>query len=127
MAIAAASLSPMAAQELNCQVEVNSSQVSGTNSTSVFNTLQEAISEYMNNTKFSNAQFSPNEKIECKLFLTVKDYTDNVVTGDLQVQSTRPVYNSSYTTTLINFKDSKIDFSYQEGDPLQFSEMAMES
>lgn len=126
LALTAISLHP-AAQELNCQVEVNASQVSGTNNTSVFNTLQEAITEYMNNTKFSNAQFSPNEKIECKLFLTVKDYTDNVVTGDLQVQSMRPVYNSSYTTTLINFKDSKIDFSYQEGDPLQFSEMAMES
>ena len=126
MAFSAAVFSTTA-QELNCQVEVNSSQVSGTNSSSVFNTLQEAISEYMNNTKFSNAQLSPNEKIECKLFLTVKDYTDNTVTGDLQVQSTRPVYNSSYTTTLINFKDSKIDFTYQEGDPLQFSEMSMES
>lgn len=116
-----------AAQELNCTVEVNAQQVSGTNSTSVFNTLQDAIRDYMNTTKFSNAQFSPMEKIECKLFLTVKDYTDNVVTGDLQVQSTRPVYNSSYTTTLLNFKDTKIDFSYQEGDPLQFSEMTMES
>ena len=126
MAFSAAVFSTTA-QELNCQVEVNSSQVSGTNSSSVFNSLQEAISEYMNNTKFSNAQLSPNEKIECKLFLTVKDYTDNTVTGDLQVQSTRPVYNSSYTTTLINFKDSKIDFTYQEGDPLQFSEMSMES
>ena len=126
MAFSAAVFSTTA-QELNCQVEVNSSQVSGTNSSSVFNTLQEAISEYINNTKFSNAQLSPNEKIECKLFLTVKDYTDNTVTGDLQVQSTRPVYNSSYTTTLINFKDSKIDFTYQEGDPLQFSEMSMES
>lgn len=116
-----------AAQELNCTVEVNAQQVSGTNSTSVFNTLQDAIRDYMNTTKFSNAQFSPMEKIECKLFLTVKDYTDNVVTGDLQVQSTRPVYNSSYTTALLNFKDTKIDFSYQEGDPLQFSEMTMES
>ena len=125
--IAASTLLQLKAQELNCTVEVNSSQVSGTNNSSVFNTLQEAIRDYMNTTKFSNAQFSPMEKVECKLFFTVKDYTDNVVTGDLQVQSTRPVYNSSYTTTLLNFKDSKIDFSYQEGDQLQFSEMTMES
>ncbi len=122
-------LNPLSAtaQELNCTVEVNAQQVSGTNNSSVFNTLRDAISDYMNNTKFSNAQFSPIEKIDCKLFLTVKDYTDNTVTGDLQIQSSRPVYNSSYTTTLINFKDSKIDFTYQEGDPLQFSEMTMES
>lgn len=117
----------LSAQELNCTVEVNAQQVSGTNNASVFNTLRDAITEYMNTTKFTNAQFSPTERIECKLYLTVKEYTDNVVKGDLQVQSTRPVYNSSYTTTLLNFKDTKIDFSYQEGDQLQFSEMNMES
>lgn len=115
-----------AAQELNCTVEVNSDQINGTNK-SVFETLKEAITEYMNTTKFSNAQLSANERLECRLFLTVKDYTDNVITGDLQVQLTRPVYNSSYTTTLLNLKDTKIDFAYQEGEPLTFSENTMES
>ena len=113
-------------QELNCTVEVNSDQINGTNK-SVFETLKEAITEYMNTTKFSNAQLSANERLECRLFLTVKDYTDNVITGDLQVQLTRPVYNSSYTTTLLNLKDTKIDFAYQEGEPLTFSENTMES
>ena len=93
----------------------------------VFETLREAVNEYMNNTKFTTAQFSPNEKIECRLFLTVKEYTDDVVKGDLQIQSTRPVYNSSYTTTLINFKDNKIEFTYRENEPLVFSETTMES
>ncbi len=109
----------MGAQELNCRVEVNSSQVSGTSS--VFETLQEAINEYLNSTTFSNAQFAVNEKIDCQLVITVKSYEDNTIKGDLQVQSTRPVYNSSYTTTVLNFKDSKIDFEYQEGEPLVFS------
>lgn len=117
---------PMASQELNCRVEVNSDQISGTNK-SVFNTLQEAIREYMNDTKFTSAQFSPVEKIECTLFLTVKEVNDNVMSGDLQIQAIRPVYNSTYTTTLLNFKDSKIEFSYQEGEPLTFSENTMES
>lgn len=113
------------AQELNCTVEVNSQQVSGYEQ--VFTSLQEAINEYMNSTKFTAAQFSPNEKIECRLFLTVKEYTDDKVKGDLQVQSSRPVYNSSYTTTLLNFKDNKIEFEYRPGEPLVFSETTMES
>lgn len=125
MAMAAAGIGCALAQELNCRVEVNTSQISGTQS--VFETLQQAITEYMNSTTFSNAQFLPGERIDCQLFLTVKEYSDNIVKGDLQIQSTRPVYNSAYTTTLINFKDSKIDFQYQEGEPLVFSVNNMES
>lgn len=113
------------AQELNCQVTVNADQVNG--SKQVFETLEAAIADYMNTTVFTNAQFGANEKIECRLFLTIKDYTDDTMTGDLQVQSTRPVYNSSYTTTLINFKDTKIEFSYRENEPLVFSVNNMES
>lgn len=119
-------LSPCGAQELNCQVTVDYSQVGGTN-TSVFETLQQAISEYVNSRKWTQTQISPSEKIECKLFFTIKEYNDDKLVGDLQVQSSRPVYNSSYMTTLVNFKDSKIDFEYREGDPLVFSENTMES
>lgn len=116
----------LSAQELNCVVEINSDQVQGSNK-SVFETLQSAISDYMNTTQFSPAQFASNEKIECRFFLTIKEVNDNTMTGDLQVQSTRPVYNSSYTTTLINFKDAKIEFTYQEGEPLIHNLSAMES
>ena len=114
-----------AAQELNCTVEVNSDQVSGQRT--VFETLEQAISDYMNTTVFTNAQFSPNERIECRLFFTVSEYTDDVVKGDLQIQSLRPVYNSSYTTTLINFKDTRIAFTYRETEPLVYSVNNMES
>lgn len=114
------------AQELNCTVEVNASQISGTNK-SVFETLKTAISEYMNTTTFTSAQFATNEKIDCQLYFTIKEYDNNIMKGDLQIQSTRPVYNSAYTTTLLNFKDTKIDFEYQEGNPLVFSVNSMES
>lgn len=117
---------PVAAQELNCNVEVNSSQVQNVNK-QVFETLQSAINDYMNTTKFTSAQFNANEKIECKLFFTVKEYVDNKITGDLQVQAIRPVYNSTYTTTVLNFKDTKIDFEYQENEPLVFNLNTMES
>lgn len=114
------------AQELNCQVEINTQKLQNV-STQTFETLKEAITEYMNNTKFSEAQLAANEKIDCRMLLTVAEYTDNTVKGTLQVQSSRPVYNSNYTTTLINFQDAKIDFSYTEGEQLTFSLTGMES
>ena len=121
--LAAASLAT--AQELNCEVTVNAEQVNG--SKQVFETLQQAINDYMNTTVFTNAQFGANEKIECRLYITVKEYTDDKMTGDIQIQSLRPVYNSTYTTTLINFKDTKVDFTYRENEPLVFSVNNMES
>lgn len=109
------------AQELSCVVEVNTSAIEGTNK-SVFETLQQAISDYLNETKWTNAVFAQNEKLDCKFFLTVKEYTNDRIKGELQIQLSRPVYNSTYTTTLFNFKDTKIEFEYREGEPLIFNE-----
>ena len=116
------------AQELNCTVEVNADKVANANK-DVFKTMQEAISEYMNTTKWTDAQFGFNERIVCKLYFTIAEYNDGTgqMKGDLQIQSQRPVYNSSYVTTLINFKDTKIDFIYMENDPLVFNEQEMQS
>ena len=114
------------AQELKCDVEINSEQIQNS-SKEVFKTLKQAIADYMNTNKWTDAQFSANEKIECKMYFTIKSYNDNIMSGDLQIQSNRPVYNSSYTTTIINFKDTKIEFTYQENEPLVFSEVTMES
>ena len=124
--IVAISINAVQAQELNCTVEINASQVQGSNR-SIFETLQSAINDYFNTTTFTNAKFSPNEKIECRFFLTVGELNDNTFKGDIQIQSIRPVYNSSYTTTLLNFKDTNVEFTYQEGEPLIFSENSMES
>lgn len=116
------------AQELNCKVEINSDKVQATNK-KVFQTLQEAMTDYLNENHFTNAQFSTNERIECRMFFTIAEYLPETgsFSGDLQVQSSRPVYNSSYTTTLFNFKDTKIEFTYQENEPLTFSLTTMES
>lgn len=114
------------AQELNCQVDVNTQKLQNV-SASVFETLKDAMTEYMNTTKFSEAQLSNIEKIDCRMLLTVSEYADNVVKGTLQVQASRPVYNTNYTTTVVNFRDSKIDFSYSEGEQLNFSQNGMES
>lgn len=113
-------LSQLKAQEFRANVEVNSSQIEGTNK-SVFETLQEQMTSYMNETKFSDATFSPIEKIECNVYLTVSEYTGDRIKGDLQLQVIRPVYNSTYTTTLFNFKDTRVEFNYSEGDPLVYN------
>lgn len=126
LTITAAACLASSAQELNCSVTVNSDQVEGTNK-QVFQTLEEAITDYLNTTTFTSAQFAANEKIECRLFFTIKEVKDDVFSGDLQVQSMRPVYNSSYTTTLINFRDNKISFTYRENEPLVFNLSTWES
>lgn len=118
--------STAAGQELNCTVELNSDQIQNS-SKEVFTTLKTAIADYMNTNKWTDAQFGANEKINCTLYFTIKSYSDNTMSGDLQVQSSRPVYNSSYTSTIINFKDTKIEFTYQENEPLVFSDVTMES
>jgi hypothetical protein len=115
------------ATELNCEVEVNSQKISNANK-DVFNELKQAITDYMNTTKWTNATFGTNEKIYCKLMLTLSSWDNNTgaMEGDLQIQSQRPVYNSSYTTALINFKDNKVKFNYETGQQLVFSELEME-
>lgn len=117
---------PSAAQEFRCDVEVNADQVEGTIK-STFETLQETINSYMNETKFSDATFSPVEKIECRLFFTINEYADDRVKADLQLQLSRPVYNSAYTTTLFNFRDSRVEFNYRDGDPIVYNEQQPES
>lgn len=125
-AVGFAAASTASAQELNCTVEVNADQIQNS-SKEVFETLEQAIAEYVNTNKWTNAQFAVNEKIECRMFFTIKSYEDDKFTGDLQVQSMRPVYNSSYTTTVLNFKDTSIEFTYIENEPLVYSELSMES
>ncbi|MDE6270781.1 MAG: DUF4835 family protein [Muribaculaceae bacterium] len=127
LCVVCAAVLGLRAQELNCTVEINTDQVEGTYK-QVFETLRQAIADYMNTTVFTNTQFAANEKIECRLFFTIKEYSeDGLAKGDLQVQAIRPVYNSSYTTTVLNFKDSKIDFTYRENEPLVFSLQQQES
>ena len=115
------------ATELNCEVEVNSEKITS-GSKDIFNELKQSITDYMNTTKWTNATFGTNEKIYCKLLLTISNWDDATgqMKGDLQIQSQRPVFNSTYTTALINFKDTKVDFIFNTGQQLVFSELDME-
>lgn len=110
------------AQELKCEVQVDASMVENT-SRADLERLQEAITEYMNTSSRTQLRFAPGERLECRFFLTVSSYENGLLKGDLQVQLTRPVYGSVYTTPLFNFKDTKVEFEYRSGDALTYSEL----
>jgi hypothetical protein len=113
-------------QELNCRVQINSDKIQGTNK-QIFTSLQTALMEFMNNRKWTNAQVTPIEKIDCSFVITINEESgNNRFKCELQVQSRRPVYNSVYTTTLLNFRDVAFDFNYVEFDPLQLSDNKFE-
>ncbi|MGM9759619.1 MAG: DUF4835 family protein [Parabacteroides sp.] len=113
--------------ELNAKVTVNSDKVQTTNK-QVFTTLQTALTEFLNNRKWTDATFAVNERINCSFTLIINEMvSDNSFQGELQIQSSRPVYNSSYTTTLLNFRDKDLSFDYVEFEPLQYVDNTLES
>jgi hypothetical protein len=114
------------AQELRCNVQVVSQQVQGTNKR-IFETLQTALFEFMNNKSWTNNVFSNEERIECNILINIQDYSGTDFKGTLQVQARRPVFGSSYNTTLLNYLDQNIQFSYTEYEPLEFSESSFRS
>lgn len=111
------------AQELNVTVKVIHSQVQGTN-TSVFETLETAISEFMNNQSWTELQFQKEERIDCMMNITVKKYdeSNDMFNCEMLFQCSRPVYNSTYNTVVFSMRDATFDFNYKEFDPLEFNE-----
>jgi len=114
------------AQELNCLVTVNSEQVTGSNK-QVFTTLQNSISEYINQTKWTNKEVAPEERINCAMNIIITSRDNNNFDATIQVQSTRPVYGSSYTTPVLNIKDNDFSFKYNEFDPLIYNTNSFDS
>ena len=113
-------------QELNARITVNSDKIQGTNK-SVFTTLQTSLTEFVNNRKWTDATFAVNERIDCSMTIIVNEQNDNTFSAEIQVQSRRPVYNSSYTTTLFNFRDTQFDFEYVEFEQLEFTGTSLTS
>ena len=114
------------AQELNARITVNSDKIQGTNK-SVFTTLQNSLTEFVNNRKWTDATFAINERIDCSMTIIVNEQEDNSFSGEIQVQARRPVYNSAYTTTLLNYRDTEFDFEYVEFEQLEYSENTLTS
>src|SRR3954471_21439169 len=83
------------AQQLNCSVQVNSDKIASTNN-QVFKNLKASIIDFVNKTDWSDEELKQNEKIECSMVIIVNSYDSNQFNATLQVQSTRPIFNSSY-------------------------------
>lgn len=107
--------------EFNAQVKINSDKIQGTNK-QVYTTLQDALTQFINNRKWSDATFGINERIDCTFNIIINEATENSYKAELQVQASRPVYNSSYITTLLNFRDTQLDFDYTEFEQLEYTE-----
>lgn len=120
------SLGGLSAQELNCTVQINSDQISGSNK-AVFNTLQKSISDFMNNRKWSEMTFSNIEKIECSMNIIIKSVQQDNYTAEIQIQSRRPIYNANFYSTLFNYKDNNFTFDYKEFDQLEMNENTITS
>lgn len=108
------------AQELNARITVNGEKVAVANK-QIFTTLQNALTEFVNNRRWTDATFAVNEKIDCNMTIIVNEMDETTFKSEIQVQARRPVYNSSYTTTLLNFRDQELEFEYTEGETLDYN------
>ncbi|MDD5152178.1 MAG: DUF4835 family protein [Flavobacterium sp.] len=114
------------AQELNCTVTVNAQKLPNANQ-QVFKTLETSLSEFVNQTQWTGKTFKQNEKIDCSMYITISSNTSNQFVATIQVQSSRPIYNSSYSSPIININDKDFSFSYTEFESLNFNPNSFES
>lgn len=107
-------------QELKCKVIVNADKLVGANP-QIFKTLESSISEFINQRHWTDNEVKPQERIDCSMVLTLIQQTgNNTYTGNIQIQSSRPVFDAVYTTPLFNYKDDNLNITYTEFEPLRF-------
>lgn len=111
----------VSAQDFRCQVSINTSQISGSNKNR-YDALREALTSFINERKWCSYTLKNNERIECALLLNLSDASGDVMSGTMTIQLQRPVFNASYKTTVLNFQDKNIKFTYEEGAPLEYSD-----
>jgi len=108
-------------QEFNCRVSVLHPQVQ-TSEKEIFKNLEIDIQEFINTRRWTEHLFTPEEKIECLLIFTIDKWENDNFSGNLQIQATRPVYNSNYKSPLFVYKDNDISFKYTEFTTLEWDE-----
>ena len=113
----------LSAQELNARVTVNSNRVGNTVPRSTFQTLQNALTNFLNTRKWTKNVFQPVEKIDCNFLLNLQPTNEaNVYSASLTVQAARPVLNTTYLSPLVNFQDEDVLFKYIEFQQLEFND-----
>jgi len=114
------------AQELNCTITVNADQVNQTNR-QIFLTLERALNDFVNKSQWTNRIYKENEKVNARMFITVTDYASDRFNANIQIQSSRPVFNTSYESPIFNYKDNEFNFRYIEFQPLVYNPNVFDS
>lgn len=114
------------AQQLNCTVTVNAKTLNNANQ-QVFKTLETSLNEFINKTDWTGQTVAQNEKVNCSMYLTILSNNSDQFTATLQVQSSRPIYNSSYASPVLNYNDKDFSFRYTEFENLLFNPTVFES
>lgn len=116
------SISCLLAQELNVKVNINTQKISASG-TDIFKEMETSINQLLNENKWTNATFSRNERIDCSITILINEMlNNNSFKAEISITSRRPVYNSSYMTTLFNFRDTNFSFDYLQGQNINFSD-----
>ena len=114
------------AQELNCKVVVNYDKITNANN-QIFKSLETALNEFVNKTAWTEKTYKDNEKISCTMFITLNSYESNNFEASIQVQASRPIYNSSFSSSIININDKDFNFQYIEFQNLFYSPSSYDS
>lgn len=110
-------------QEIQARLTVITAKISTQIDKKVFQTLQTALTNFLNNRRWTNDPFQPGEKIQCNFLLNIdQDLGNNIYKGKLTVQAARPIFNTSYDSPIINFLDDNVTFRYVEFQPIEFNE-----
>jgi hypothetical protein len=111
------------AQELKSTVTINVGPKVKTTDRTVFRDMKTALEQFLNSRKWTNDIFQTHEKINCSLLININEMPSiGVFSASVQIQSARPIYNSNYTTLLLNFADRDWEFEYIESQPLEYND-----
>ncbi|WP_138433624.1 type IX secretion system protein PorD [Winogradskyella algicola] len=113
-------------QELNCTVSVIAQQTGNDNNV-VFKTLEKQLNEFINNTKWTEKNFGAEERINCSMVINISNYENDSFSATLQVSSSRPVFNSTYSSPVYNYNDRDFNFQYIEYQNMVFNPLQFES
>lgn len=114
------------AQQLNCTVTVNAQKMGNPNQ-QIYKTLETSLNEFVNKTDWTNQTYKQQEKINCSMYITLMSNSSDQFTATIQVQSSRPVFDSSYETPVLNINDKDFSFNYTEFENLVFNVNSFQS
>lgn len=117
-------LSSLQAQDFQCSVSINTTQISSTGNQQRYNELRQKLYSFVHERKWCQYNLKQNERIECSISINLTKASGDEYEGTATLVLQRPVYKASYKTTLMSFQDKKVKFKYADGDPMDYDESA---